>query len=276
MKKTQRLVSNMLVATLLAFATTTIPSGCQKPSNSEQQTTTRTVDVRNGNGEDSALVSIEFPTYPDERLNLSITEQLNEQLGGLYEGDYADCDSFARCYASHYMDEISEMRSEFEGYEPEMPFERELTITRGYETDRLVTFDLQTYEFSGGAHGGGLAYGITFRKSDGRRMDQNILSISHDAVEWNEMLKRGLMEYFEVKTESDLEGFLMDVELYNIPMPSCGVSFAANGLSFVYQQYEIAAYACGRPNFVIPYDKLRPFLNVTGRRLLDNDVRNPN
>ena len=242
--------------------TTVVPDG-------GGQENTRTVVIRDGSKEDSSLVSIEFPTYPNASLNVSITEQLNEQLGGLYEGDYADCDSFARFYSAYFIKEMKKMRDEFEDFEPEMPFCRELTITKGYETDAWVTFDLQTYEFSGGAHGGGVAYGITFRKSDGRHVGRDMLAPERDPMEWNNLLKQGLMKYFEAKDETELENCLIDVSLYDIPMPAYGVSFVPDGLSFVYQQYEIAPYAAGRPNFTIPYDKLRPFLNITGRRLLD-------
>jgi len=167
------------------------------------------------------------------------------------------------------MADMKEMHSGgFEDPDFDPVYSREVTITKGYETDRFVTFDIQTYEYDGGVHGGGAAYGMTFRKSDGRYIDENVLNTGNDPLEWNEILKKGLMEYFEVSTEEDLESCLMDVDLYCIPMPSCGISFTEQGLSIIYQQYEIAAYAMGRPNFVIPYEKLKPFLNVTGRRLL--------
>ena len=99
--------------------------------------------------------------------------------------------------------------------------------------------------------------------------ENTLLAVRPDAVEWNEMLKHGLMEYFEVKNETDLEACLQGVEMYDIPMPACGVSYGPNGMDFVYQQYEVACYAAGLPSFTIPYDKLKPCLNVTGRRLVE-------
>lgn len=242
--------------------------GCNK----ETVETSRNISIALGNSQDSVNVSIDVPTYADSKVNAAIMEQLSEQLGGTYEGDYADCDSFVRFCAQKYMKELADLRAEFEDFDPGMPFERSLTVKKSYETDLLVTYDVQTYEFSGGAHGGASSYGITFRKSDGRQMGQNtLLTPNPEAFEWNEMLKSGLMEYFEAKNESDLEACLQGVETYNIPMPACGVSFGPDGMNFVYQQYEIACYAAGMPSFTIPYDKLKPCLNVTGRRLLPTE-----
>lgn len=241
-------------------------SNCQK----EAAETSRNINIALGNSQDSAKVDIDVPTYADQNVNIAIMEQMSEQFGGTYEGDYADCDSFARFCAQRYMDEMKNLRDEFEDFDMGLPFERSLTVKKGYETDKLVTYNVQTYEFSGGAHGGTASYGLTFRKSDGRLMGENtLLAVRPDAVEWNEMLKHGLMEYFEVKNETDLEACLQGVEIYDIPMPACGVSYGPNGMDFVYQQYEVACYAAGLPSFTIPYDKLKPCLNVTGRRLVE-------
>ena len=250
-----------VLAALVGLATTS----CTK----ETKETSRNITVALGNNQDSVNVSIDVPTYADSKVNAAIMEQLNEQLGGTYEGDYADCDSFVRFCAQKYMKEMKDLRDEFEDFDMGIPFERSLKVEKGYETDKLVTYNIQTYEFSGGAHGGTTSYGMTFRKSDGRQMGVNtLLTPRPEGVDWNDMLKQGLMEYFEAKNETDLEACLQGVEVYDIPMPACGVNFGPDGMNFVYQQYEIACYAAGMPNFTIPYEKLQPCLNTTGRKLL--------
>ncbi len=222
------------------------------------------ISLSAGTAKDSAHVTLHLPPFDSQSAAQAVMEQLNEALGGYYDGPIADADSLARYYLSHYLREMREARSDFDS---DAPFERSLTVSPGYETPRLVTLDLQYYEYTGGAHGGTLSQGLSFRKSDGRQMGTNILSRLR-SPEWDELAKKGLMEYFDVKTEEELQNCLLDVQLYALPLPQTEPSFQQNGLVFTYQQYEIAPYAAGMPSYVIPYDQLPPFLNATGRRLL--------
>ena len=238
--------------------------GCKDiPKNTTQ---CNSVEIAAGDGLDSAHVKFLLPWYSDRRVNEAIIEQLNESFGGGYEGSYSDVDSMGRYYLAQYMQEMKEFRSEDE---MPLPYERSLSAVRSYETDDLVTIDVQEYQYSGGAHGGTTSYGLTFRKSDGRLMGRNTLNNLVGDDEWNDMVKQQLMEYFEVKTEEELKDCLMDVELYMLPMPQTEPCFTEKGLVFTYQQYEIASYAAGMPSYVIPYDKLKKYLNRTGRQLLE-------
>ena len=250
----------MLVSTMVLVATL---SGCKKPAASDAAC--RTIELVDGAGLDSAHVKFVLPEYADSRLNAAILEQLNEALGGSYEGAYTDPDAMARHYLAAYMQEMRENR---EDLETEIGCERSLEVWRTYETDRLVTLNVQLYEYSGGAHGGTLCYGLTFRKSDGRRMGMNTLNNLVGDEGWTSLQKEGLMEYFEVKTDSDLQDCLLGVETYMIPTPQYEPYFSEKGMEFVYQQYEIACYAAGLPSYTVPYDRLQKYLNVTGRQLL--------
>ena len=42
-----------------------------------------------------------------------------------------------------------------------------------------------------------------------------------------------------------------------------------DGWHFIYNEYEIACYADGMPAFVVPYDKVKPFLCKDALQLLD-------
>ena len=226
------------------------------------------VELSNGEGLDSAHIKFILPWYSDRRVNEAIVEQLNESFGGGYEGSYSDVDSMGRYYLAHYMQEMKEFRDEFE---TPMPYERSLSAICSFETDDFVTIDVQTYEYSGGAHGGTTSYGLTFRKSDGRQMGKNTLNNIVGDEEWSDMVKQQLMEYFDVKTEEELHDNLQLTPDYfpYIPLPQTEPCFTEKGLVFTYQQYEIACYAAGMPSFVIPYDKLKKYLNRTGRQLLE-------
>ena len=255
-----------LVLALLALA------GCRKEADAGAgPTLTWDENV----GPDSIHLSIEFPDYADQRLNTAIVEHLSEMLGGSYEGDYADRDSFLHHYVDRYRQDIRDMRKDFEDLTEDLPFQlsKELDIVKEYETDRVVSYLVTTYEFTGGAHGFEDCRGITFRRSDGRQIGLNVLNERRGDEDWGTMMRDGLKEYFEVETDSALEEVLQSGDAVLLPLPQSEPYFTKDGLAFVYQQYEIAAYAYGRPHFVIPYDKLRPYLNATGRRLFGDGER---
>lgn len=256
----------------LAAVVLIVLCSCQE-GNAPKETKETNIELVAGTKKDTARVNIDMPIYANEQVNKAILEQLSETLDGTYKGDYADVDSFARHWLRINMEEMAEMHSDdeetwSEDMEFMMHYERELHITKIYETELLVTLNIQLYIYSGGAHGSTIDYGMTFRKSDGRLMGKNILNTLEGDDGWRDMMYQELMGYFNVKTEEELSECLFEPELYKLDLPDAEPYFTEDGLTFTYQQYEIAAYAYGMPSFTIPYDKVKKYLNVTGLRLL--------
>ena len=67
-------------------------------------------------------------------------------------------------------------------------------------------------------------------------------------------------------TEEDMRSRLM-IDGNLIPLPALRPYPTAVGLVFTYQQYEIACYADGMPNFVIPYNNIAAFLTPEARKI---------
>ena len=58
-----------------------------------------------------------------------------------------------------------------------------------------------------------------------------------------------------------------------IPLPAGLPCPTSEGLLFCYGQYEIACYADGMPAFVVPYDKIKPFLSKDATQLLQSYLK---
>ena len=147
-----------------------------------------------------------------------------------------------------------------------------VSITKLAEGNDWVTFQFVNDVFQGGAHGSHLVFGQTFRKSDGRRIGWEII---RQLPEGNlqELMRKGLVSYFAADNEEgfkeeDLENVLDESARYYTPMPQCPPLFTAEGILFLYNQYEIAAYAMGLPSFVLTWDELQPHLNATAKHML--------
>ena len=156
----------------------------------------------------------------------------------------------------------------------EMPgWEYDFGLLKDRETDRYVVFLSEDYVYLGGAHGGVTGRGgLTFDKNDGALVEKMIDPACLDDIQ--PLLRKGLTDYFtgndmEV-TPEELDNILF-LETGIVPLPAWTPYPSEDGLVFTYQQYEIAAYAAGMPNFTIPYTDLLPYLTAEAKALLGLD-----
>lgn len=150
-------------------------------------------------------------------------------------------------------------------------FEHIFEIDKEFENNALVAFDFMTYSYMGGGlHGleGGKGY-VTFDKSNGNIVEQFILPGSAPAMQ--DLIRLGLCAYLSeagtIVAGEDLEDHLF-LEGNTIPLPQKPPCPEKEGLEFRYDEYEIAPYAYGRPEFTIPYADLKPYLTNEAKELL--------
>ncbi len=206
-----------------------------------------------------------YAQQPEERLRLAVGEWLDEQLGGYYRGDATDLRALVDFYGKSITDTL---RSELTDLPEGVIVEYDARMEKVFETDKVVTYTLQTFINLGGAHPSSGEQGVTFRKSDGRRLTWDIVRHRFE-YDFNEVLKESLKAYFNAKTDKDLEQMLFDGNnIYGLPLPKTPPFFMENGVGFIYQQYEIAAYAMGMPGDTIPYERIKPFMTEWAKRLI--------
>ena len=222
-------------------------------------------------------IVVDFPTggnpilvnaireYISESLGISYAGEMENNMQGSYSGDLGDGQKMIDYYFDlkykEFKNAHDEMAEHMQGDTPTFASETEIHYL--YETDKFVTYEMKKYEDMGGAHGGTFISGMTFRKSDGRRVDWELFTKSMQDV-----IKKGLKKYFEVHTDEEMEKFLSLENTYLLPLPATPPVFTKEGVLFTYQQYEIAAYAAGLPSFIVPYDEAKSLMNTTGKNIL--------
>lgn len=242
--------------------------------------------ISNANGIDSAkseakdkyaevVIKAEYIKTDNKALYNNIAEFISEELGGTYAGDLTDIKSMLEEYAKKEKQELTDMSKEFLGeVASAMIYAYGAEIKIVANTDKYVTLTNTTYSFMGGAHGSETVVGKTFRKSDGRRFGHEMLRNTGDE-KFNKLMIQGVKSYFVengvyIASDDDL---LMNLQIGEsldyLPLPQSEPYLTEKGVTFVYQQYEIAAYAVGRPTFTIPYDKMKPYLTQTVLNLID-------
>ncbi len=246
----------------------------------------------------SVKVSADWPVSGPQALVNSIRQYICNELSNsptqeekpkvkLYDNGKTAVES---CAKKQYEELYKQKQEGFEsGFGYGMPYSFYLRCSVLEESDSYVTYLTNTEGFLGGAHGYATSTGMTFRKSDGLQLgyhseynaaketfeikDQTLFS-NPDSPKLSALLKEGVRSYFqhfdqEVTTDEQLMDMLQGVDDVNrIPLPNNPPLFTKDGLSFTYQQYEIAAYAAGMVNFNINYDKIRPFLTEAAAAVL--------
>ena len=201
-------------------------------------------------------IVVDFPTsgnpilvnaireYISESLGISYAGEMENNMQGSYSGDLGDGQKMIDYYFDlkykEFKNAHDEMAEHMQGDVPTYVSETEIHYL--YETDKFVTYEMKKYEDMGGAHGGTFISGMTFRKSDGRRVEWDLFTKSMQDV-----IKKGLKL---------------------LPLPATPPVFTKEGVLFTYQQYEIAAYAAGLPSFIVPYNEAKSLMNTTGNNLL--------
>ena len=155
---------------------------------------------------------------------------------------------------------------------PQMSYSLEL---RKYaETSRYVTYHINDYSFTGGAHGSYSGYSVNISKVTNRPVAHSVDSTRLKALQ--PMLRKGVVRYLRECGESDantsnLSNYLLLPEESKgiIPLPAIAPYVEKDSLCFIYQQYEIAPYALGLVSFNIALKDIKPYLTKEARNLME-------
>ena len=222
-------------------------------------------------------LNIEYPNGGNELLKQAVREYISETLGGEYKGSLEEGQGMIDFYGEQIK---SSLLKEYEEEKQNLAeeningFTTKMDLKKDYETDKLVTFIVTQEFYLNGAHGTATSFGMTFRKSDGRRFLPNMMVNVHSDGMYA-ILKEGLREYFSQMEGKPLDNaalqeyILTDDNIESLPMPQYPPFVTKDGISFIYQQYEISFYAAGMPSFMVGFDKIKPFLSKPALDMLD-------
>lgn len=184
------------------------------------------------------------------------TRQALEHTSAMAAEDYR--------YRTSWINEDDEMtdqmKQEIIANIPRWEFDINLSLVS--DSAGYIVFNSQNYTYLGGAHGGITGSGaVTYSRKDGHR----IYTFLKPGIvnEIQPLLIEGLLSYYKDCGESMTPAELLErlfIEDNLVPLPAYAPYPTAQGLTFIYQQYEIASYADGMPSFTIPYDKLQPYM----------------
>ena len=112
------------------------------------------------------------------------------------------------------------------------------------------------YNFQGGAHALTQLLTLNFDKATGKTLTLDDVMVPGYKVKLNELLQKALMDKADCKDINELhdKGYLFSMEMY----PSSNFILGKDGITFIYNPYEIAPYALGRIELTISNATLEP------------------
>lgn len=130
--------------------------------------------------------------------------------------------------------------------------------------NNIVTYEFNTYEYEGGAHGMSTHSFFHYDLTNQAPIDPS--SIFASSVQSNvlKLIEAQFMHLKGARSLSQLRDMGYDLtSVKDIPQ----FDFNSAQFIFIFQPYDIACYADGMPDIVIPVDKLAPYFTGLGKSL---------
>ena len=215
-------------------------------------------------------IRIDYPSQGDADLLRNVREWISDQLSAETDEQQVSQPDFISRYGKALLDSA---RNDFLSFERDLHlgthYEWNITIRKVEETDRYITYLSEIYTYTGGAHGSYVQQGATFRKADGRKFGWDMFK-DDTRFELAGLLRDAIhTQYFEPGTDKEFYSQLLDVDTTasRFPLPQFEPYITRDGIHFVYQEYEIAAYAAGSPSCILPFSQVENLLTTSARDL---------
>ncbi|MBT8293510.1 MAG: DUF3298 and DUF4163 domain-containing protein [Eudoraea sp.] len=127
-----------------------------------------------------------------------------------------------------------------------------------FEDNDLITVELQSYLFTGGAHGYGSTNYLNFNKKSGKEIDAWELFEDKEGFQKYAETQFRIQQNIPVNKSINSTGFMFDKDLFYLPE---NIGFTEKGLKLLYNQYEVASYADGPIELTLPYKDIQKFLS---------------
>lgn len=190
---------------------------------------------------------------------IKVAENFNTEMEALIYGKMVwddeeskiDVDRIIQARVDDYEAEVKEFPNARSG-----GFELNTTSSISFKSNSLVSFNILTDAYSGGAHGMDWDEYLNIDLSNGKKI--NIPDLMKDKIAFSNYVEKEMRAYLEM-TDTDDWGEFTLVDEFALP-ENMGMTEA--GLRLVYNPYEMLAYAAGQTEIIIPNEKLKEFMDL--------------
>ncbi|MGJ8658217.1 PdaC/SigV domain-containing protein [Cellulophaga fucicola] len=228
--------------------------------NNKKEVSFDTLNISTEKEIDKPLVVINVPrSIKDTKVAKIINETLKEKIISLLIfDDTVEVTTIEGAIAS--------LNDEFLSVKEKLPGEAtrwEATVDGSvvYENDKIITIELQTYEFTGGAHGYESSIFFNFDVEKGELLNNEDLFTSKEAFYTLAETKFRTQEKIPLDVPINDTGFMFEEEVFMLPI---NIGYTKDGLKLLYNTYEVGSYADGQIEVLLPYAEVNQMLVIKG------------
>lgn len=158
---------------------------------------------------------------------------------------------------ANFITAYRQSKSEF----PDLAETYEITSTSSvsHDSNTLLSLEMETYSYWGGAHGYGSTTYLNFDKETGEQLDTKHLI--KDEQKFKAMAEKMFRKQQDIPSKGNINetGYFFENDSFSLPE---NIGFEGDELVLIYNPYEVAAYAEGQIIIKIPKAEAGPFLSV--------------
>jgi hypothetical protein len=237
---------------LIYLLTIVLVMACKK----EDSLTFEPYSISNEDCENCSTVLISIPKALDktnlsETINIALQEEIIVLLNFDEESDAQSIKGAMEAFIADYENMDGKFPEQF------VPWEAKINGDITYENKHVLTIRLESYLFTGGAHGYNTIRFLNFDKEKGTELDrQELFKKEEDFKAFAETKFRN-QENIPAQEPINSTGFMFETETYYLPE---NIGYTDKGLLLFYEPYEIASYADGPISLILPYQEVNTFL----------------
>lgn len=190
-------------------------------------------------------------TKLDESINNAIKEELIYLLNFNEDSNPTDIDTAIRSFVKGSTDLKSQFTDEA------TPWEVDVTALVSYEDKNIITIKIDSYIFTGGAHGYNTTHYLNFDKLKASELNIEDLFNNNPEFETYAESKFRMQEGIPAKGDINSTGFMFETGSFYLPQ---NIGYTKEGIQLFYEQYEIASYGDGPIILTFPYSEVKKFL----------------
>ncbi|MCR9263785.1 MAG: DUF3298 and DUF4163 domain-containing protein [Flavobacteriaceae bacterium] len=242
MKKTPYLIFLLLIAL-----------GCENESN----LTFEPMELQGENCKDCPTIEINVPkALDDTAVAKTINRSLEEEMISLLSfGDGEEEITGIQSAMTSFTDSFKELNERFPDETP--GWEAKIDGTIVYEDPQMITIQVESYTYTGGAHGYGSTSYLNFDKQSGTELENWELFDDLEGFQKFAETKFRIQEDIPQDENINATGFMFDGDVFHL---SNNMGYTKDGLQLIYNQYEVASYADGPIVLVLPYNEINLYL----------------
>ncbi|MFD2099965.1 DUF3298 and DUF4163 domain-containing protein [Flagellimonas iocasae] len=228
-----------------------IPFGCE----TEHKLTFEPLKLQGESCANCPEIEITLPNALDDSgvataINRSLREEVIALLSFSENEDIENVDQAMGSFTESY----KELKTKFPD---EIGWEAKINGEVIYEDAHLITIVVNSYTFTGGAHGYGSTSYLNFDKVEGTELENWELFDDLEGFETYAESKFKTQEDIPQEANINATGFMFEGDAFHLPN---NVGYTQDGVQLIYNQYEVASYADGPIILTLPFSEINSYL----------------